>query len=818
MLGKNKKRKKNKKEINEDKYKTKVFKNIEEEPLGEKEVLFRKAKKKNKKSVKIKIKKFFIIITCVIILVIGIWLGLKTHTWNKLMADMVSNENSIVLDVDGNTIAKLGGARKSKPISLDNMSDNLKNAYISIEDERFYSHNGIDIKRTGGAIFSYIFSSGSGSYGGSTITQQLVKNLTGDSSDSIVRKIKEWWKAIQLENFLSKDEILDGYLNIIYAGPNIYGVEAASIYYFNKSSSELTLEECAFLAGLNNSPNSYNPFTGNDNVDRIKNRTKTVLYKMLELKYIDEESYNQALAKVEVGLKFKKGDVSSSDAVYSYHTDALITEIIRDIANKYNISEVFAANYINMAGLTIQSTQDSKVQTQIEVECKKSKYSIASKNGGNSSQAAMVVIDHKTGNVVGCVGGLGEKTEVRPLNRATQAIRQTGSAIKPLAVLIPGINKRIITAATILDDTRKNFADGYHPTNYEGIELGKITVRRALESSQNIPFVEMMEEVKPKNSIKYLERMGITTLTEGDNNLALALGGISEGISPLEMAGAYATIANDGKYIEPTFYIEISNKSEKVIVKSKQKEKRVFSKEVAYILKNLLTEPVEGSHGTATYCKIPGMDVAAKTGTSDNDYDRWLCGFTAYYTAVTWYGYDQNETIVYNGKNPSGIIWANVMIKIHNNLKNASFEKPSAMSSATICAETGQKANTGCTNTYTEYFLWFTVPGTCSKHNSKSSNNTNNNKSNNTNNNKVQVLPESQDIEIEEKPKNENTNTNNQNNSNTNKVETNTNSNTNTNNTNNNSTNTSTEEDNEPTNTTTNTVTNTVDNINDLQN
>ena len=308
-----------------------------------------------------------------------------------------------------------------------------------------------------------------------------------------------------------------------------------------------------------------------------------------------------------------------------------------------------------MAGLTINSTQEDKVQNQLETEFQKSKYSLASKAGGDSSQAAMVVIDHKTGNVVGCVGGLGKKTKSRSLNRATQSVRQTGSAIKPIAVLAPAIDKKIITAASIYDDTPKNFEGGYHPVDYSK-PLGKITVRRAVESSQNIPFVEIMEELKPSNSINYLKKMGITSLTKKDETLSLALGGLEKGISPLEMAAAYATIANDGEYIEPKFYTTILNKSGDVIVESKQEKRRVFSKEVAYILKSLLKEPVEGKNGTATYCAINGIDVAAKTGTTDENYDRWLCGFTPYYTAATWYGFDQNETINFNNRNPARTI------------------------------------------------------------------------------------------------------------------------------------------------------------------
>ncbi len=751
--------------------------------------------KKSKKPIKKrKLKKVIISILLIIILITGISLGISAHQWKTLAKEMIANQNSIVVDIDQKEIAKLGCERKTEPISASSIPENLKNAYISIEDERFYSHGGIDVKRTGGAIVSYITHFGKSSYGGSTITQQLVKNLTGDSTDSITRKVKEWWKAWQLETCLSKEEILSAYLNIIYVGPNMYGVEVGAKYYFNKSAKDLNLEECAFLAGINHSPNSYNPFEDKDNKEKIEKRTKIVLSKMQELKYINEEQYNEAINKVDNGLKFRKGEIKSEDAIYSYHTDALILEITKEIAKKYNISETFATNYINMAGLTIHSTQDSDVQDKIETEFEKAKYSLKSNIGNDSSQAAMVMIDHKTGQVVGCTGGLGKKTKARSLNRATQSVRQTGSAIKPLSVLIPAIDKKIITASTIYDDTEKDFEDGYHPTDYNPA-LGKVTVRRALESSQNIPFVEIMEKIKPKTSKKYLEKMGITSLTQKDEKLVLALGGLERGISPLEMAGAYSMIANDGEYIEPTFYSSIDNSEGKTILKTAQKKKRVVSKEVAYIVKEMLTQPVNGTKGTATYCKISGVDVAAKTGTTDDNYDRWLCGFTPYYTAVTWYGYDINESIYYNKRNPAGLLWANVMSRVHAGLNSAKFEKPNGVSSCTICAETGKKATTGCTNTYTEYFLWLTVPSLCDKHSgSELKENTNN-----TQTNKVQEIIQgiTQDIDAEDPQEvllnnnsNKNTTINTTKNQTSNSVTTNNISNTSTNSTTTNKTNT----------------------------
>ena len=684
-----------------------------------------------------KIKKIIITVIIIIIVILAIILGISAYNWKQITTDMFLNENSVIVDSDGNVIAELGSERKKIKIENEEVPENLKNAYVSIEDERYYKHHGVDIKRTGSAIINYVIHIGNSSFGGSTITQQLVKNLTGDNSGSISRKVKEWWKAYLLECYFSKEEILDMYLNIIYVGPNIYGVGAGSQYYFSKDVQNLTLAECAFLAGINNSPNSYNPFDDEtDNTEKIKNRTITVLDKMLELEYITEDEYNTAVSEVNNGLRFRQGTVEASDGIYSYHTDALINEIIQDIADKKNITEDFATNYLYLGGLTINSTQNSSIQDETETEFNKRQYHIASREGGDPAQAAMVIIDHKTGQVLSCVGGLGEKDTARGLNRATQSTRQTGSSIKPLAVLAPGIDKKKFTAATIYADVETTFEGNYSPVNYDGY-LGEITVRKAVESSQNIPFVEMMEQIGVKTSISYLKDMGITTLTEKDESLSLALGGLDKGITPLEMAAAYATIANDGVYIEPTFYTEITNQSGKTIVEAKPESHRVFSEQVAYILKEILTQPVKGANGTATYCSISGIDVAAKTGTTDENYDRWLCGFTPYYTAATWFGYDQNETIYFNRQNPAGIIWANVMRTIHSGLANATFEKPSWIQTETICADSGCIANSGCTNTYEEYFLWGTKPDDCTKHsgNRITTNNNQNGQSEQTNQN-----------------------------------------------------------------------------------
>ena len=675
-------------------------------------------KKKSNSSFK---KRMFIIamLAIVILLVIELF---RIHTWRVLATQMLVNTPSTVVDTNGKVIANIGAEKIKEPIEGSKIPENLKNAYVSIEDQRFYKHHGVDTKRTVSAIASYIIHFGRSSFGGSSITQQLVKNMTGDDANAVSRKVTEWVRAISLEVGISKEEILDTYLNIIYVGPNIYGVQAGSKYYFNKDVTELSIAECAFLAGINHSPNSYNPFEGSDKTEKTTKRTKIVLNKMLELKYISQEAFDEAISQVDNGFNFKQGKLENqSDGVYSYHTDALVSELVETISNKKHISTKFATNYLNTAGLKIYSTQDSSIQNIMEKEFSKGKYVLKSSNDASTtSQAAMVIIDHTTGNVVGCTGGLGKKTEARSLNRAVQTSRQTGSAIKPVAILGPALQEKIITPVTTFDDSPTSFDIGkdepYSPTDYDPYQ-GVITVRRAVESSQNIPFVKMMEQLTPAKSIKYMKKLGITTLTDKDESLPLALGGLEKGMTPLETASAYAAIANDGVYISPAFYTKVENKDAKVILKAKHKKRRVFSEATCYVLKQLLTQPVIGSHGTATYCSISNMDVAAKTGTTNDNYDRWLCGFTPYYTAATWYGFDLNESINFSGKNPAGLLWAHVMNNVHSSLSGKKFEIPkSGVTSCTICSETNKLANSGCPNRYTEYFLKGTLPDMCTLH------------------------------------------------------------------------------------------------------
>ena len=705
-----------------------------------------KSKTNKKRKMNPKFKMFLKILLVIFLLLCVIGAGIVAAMMFGLFGDQfeitkeeltVGTANTIVLDKDGNEIANLSSDEKRKAVSLSEMSPYLPKAYIAIEDKRFYSHSGVDLKRTAGAILGVV--TGNSSYGGSSITQQLVKNITKDKARSgiagVVRKMKEWSKAVQVERMISKDQILELYLNIIFVGGSeLHGVELGSQYYFNKSAKDLDLAECAFLAGINNSPNAYNPYDTSLDQEKTANlrkeRTLTVLKEMKSQGMIEnEDEYNAAVAKVEAGLTFEKGYSGTSN--YSYHTDATIEQVINQVMEEKNISYDLARNYVYGSGLTIYSTEDSKVQARVEEEFAKTKYQISGKEKkpdgtlkNEHTQAGMAIIDNQTSQVVAVGGNLGEQKTAGTLNRGTHAIRQTGSSMKPIADVVPGLQEKVITAATVYDDAKTNFGGGYTPEDYNNPK-GYINIRSCIRTSQNIPMVKIMMELTPKKSIEYLKKMGITTLTEKDNyNTALSIGGLSWGISPLEMAGAYSSIANDGVYTTPIFYTKVVDSNGNTVLTPKQEKTKVVSEQNAYIARSIMKEPTL-SGGTATYCAISGMETCAKTGSTDDYVDRWLCGMTPYYTAACWFGYDNDKEplkvgkTVYSvdGRNPAGQLWSSIMKDIHKGLTSKNFNTPSTgIVTKTVCKDTGGLATKTCTNTYSEIFTTDNLPETCQGH------------------------------------------------------------------------------------------------------
>ena len=740
-----------------------------------------KSKSKNSKSKKVKFKdkhpkaaKAIRISILVFLLVAIIGSGILVGAFVGIFGDelkieesllKVGAENSTVYDADGNLIATLAGDAKRKSITLGEMSEYLPKAYVAIEDERFYEHGGIDISRTAYATVTYILNGGSSSFGGSTITQQVIKNITQDKERSslagVMRKVKEISKAIQVEQYLSKDQILELYLNLIFiGGEDINGVELGSIYYFNKSAKDLSIAECAYMAGINHSPNAYKPFkdyTGEEDgetkkaemTEKINHRTKTVLGKMLEVGYITEEQHKTAVSEVDEGLKFERGESAEATVDVSYHTAAAIEQLLDRIIAEGNedMDRDAAELLLYSSGLKIYTTQKTDIQTILEEEITNSKYITSTKymetvrdeNGkaikdekGNTkkeektqySTPTMVIMNQETGEVVAAATATGDKetrtakTKLGYFNYPVELQKQTGSSMKPLSVIVPGLSTGTITGATVYIDQPTTWGSGakpYSPKNYEvGYPRFFVTMRQAIEVSANIPHVKALSNIGTEASVDFCESIGMPRFeAEG---LSLALGGLNSGVSPTQMAAGYASIANGGTYRTPIFYTKVTDSEGNVLYEPEKTENRVMTEQVAYITSDILKQPVIS--GTATYCKIAGMDVAAKTGTTNGDLDRWLCGFTPYYTAACWYGYPVGKQVKFSGNNPAGQIWDNVMTAIHKELENKTFVEPEGIIRKTVCRVSGKLATAACgSNVYAEVFTEELVPTTaCEGH------------------------------------------------------------------------------------------------------
>lgn len=711
----------------------------EEKPLEEKDEKNgkngkNKKDKKNKKKhpklrliLRIILIVFLILIIAVIAGVIAIF---KTDKWAITKDQLLSDAGSVIYDKDGNKIASLTGNEINDKVALTDM-EKLPDAFVAIEDERFYTNNGVDWIRTAHAVLQYVLSGGKTSFGGSTITQQLVKITMNDDERSgfagIERKVREWSRAAQVEKMLTKDQILERYLNRIYLGSSngleVRGVESASKYYFNKSAKDLTLAQTAFIAGINHAPNNYNPFDSSlNNAEKIKTRTLNVIGKMHDLGKITDEEYNTAVAETNAGLAFDNGKLSNGTSGLSFHTTAAINEIATELAKQEDLSYSEAREMLIDSGYQIYTTEDTSVQSTLETEYKKSKY-IRKASNGEAGQSAMVIIESTTGYVLGEVGALGENQDTLGLNRGTNSTRQAGSSFKPLACIAPALENGTITASTLFNDVRTTFGGNYTPKNDESDGYkGIVSIRDAIRYSLNIPEVKLLSILGLNTSAQYLAKMGITVDTS-NVGLSMALGAVS--VTPLQMAAAYAMIANGGEYIEPTFYTKVVDQNGKTIIETSQTKTRVMSEQNAYIETSMLMDTISQSGGTAhTFNGYLGkMDVAGKTGTSDSAVDRWFCGFTPYYVAACWYGADdgynyngKGGTLSFGGANPASAIWFPVMKELNSSKEAKDFERPDDIVEVKICRSTGKKATDSCTDTYTEIFAKNNIPEDCDGH------------------------------------------------------------------------------------------------------
>lgn len=702
---------------------------------------------------------------------------------------------TFLYDDAGNQIRKLAAPDSNRlPVTLDQIPVDLQHAVVAIEDERFYEHNGIDVKGILRAGMKAL-TTGDFSEGASTITQQLLKNnvFTNWTSEStqlerFTRKIQEQYLAVQVEKKTDKDTILENYLNTINLGAGSYGVQAAARQYFDKDVWDLNLSECATLAGITQNPTKFNPII---NPDSNRKRRKEVLQHMLDQNYITQDQYDEALAD-DVYSRIQAAqekNSSTENTVYTYFEDELTDQIINDLMNIKGYTKKQATNLLYSGGLKVYTTQDSKIQNILDEEyadpsnypdtvqyeldyaltvtdpdgnqvnyskemlqlyfqnedpdfdllfdspedgqtyVDKYKASILANgskvlaervNFAPQPQSSMSVIDQHTGYVKALIGGRGEKTASLTLNRATDTTRQPGSTFKIVSTYAPALNEKGMTLATTFEDEPYEYPDGSPVNNATRSYNGTTTIRTAIQNSINVVAVKCLEKVTPELGLKYLDNFGFTTLAHGteadkdangnvwsDANLATALGGITRGVTNVELCASYATIANGGNYIKPIYYTKILDHNGNVLIENTAAERSVIKESTAFLLTSAMEDVVK--QGTGTACQLDNMPVAGKTGTTEAYNDLWFVGYTPYYTCAVWSGYDNNEKLPDYARNFHKALWKKVMTRIHEGLPSKEFEKPASVEKLSVCEETGLLPRAGCP-VITEYFDVGTMP------------------------------------------------------------------------------------------------------------
>ena len=602
-------------------------------------------------------------------------------------------------------LTKLHGEENRTLVSIDDIPKHVQDALISIEDERFESHHGVDWKSTAAAIFGKI--TGSSTRGGSTITQQVIKNVTGDDEVTIKRKVSEIFRALRLEKNYSKDEILETYLNTVYFGNGCYGIEAAAEGYFGKTVGELSIAEAASIVGITQFPYKYDPARGDWYREQNKERQLTVLYKMHELGKISDEEYEQA--KVEplvftwdadyvpsAGLA-SRADSASSTTYDSYFVERMFNDIVADMHEQLGYDESVAKDMLYTGGYSVYCTVDPEIQSIVEsVYADRNNLNYTSAKG-EQLQSGATIIDNTTGDIVAVAGRVGER-EGRFLLDYSTVVRQCGSAIKPLSVYAPALDAGVITPASVIDDYPVEMLNGSAwPVNAYSGYRSIMTLQDAIRNSSNPTAVRTAIKLTLPASYAFMtEKLGFTTLTNDDMTAAgaLALGGLSKGVTTREMAAAYASFANGGIYTTPRTYTEVRDHNGNVILENKTESHVAMKESTAYAMNELLKNVVR--NGTGTGANFSGMTIAGKTGSTNSNNDRYFVGYTPYYTAAVWVGYDTPTRIVASG-NPAATLWKTFMSKVHANLPNKDFDVSSdGMVSVTVCTQTGLLASSSC--------------------------------------------------------------------------------------------------------------------------
>lgn len=698
---------------------------------------------------------------------------------------------STVLDTEGNTTATLVASGANRVyVTIDEIPEDLQHAFVAIEDARFYEHNGIDVKGIIRAGVKGILSGGHFSQGASTITQQLLKNnvfttwTTDKGFAKVVRKLQEQYLAVELEKKVQdKNWILENYLNTVNLGQNSLGVQAAAMRYFNKDVSELTLSECAVIAGITQSPERLNPIS---HPEKNAERREEVLRNMEEQGYISGEEKERALAD-NVYKRIKKVNIKKteeSSQINSYFVDEVTNQVLEDLQTMLGYTKADAYKALYNSGLTIYSTQDPKIQAICDEEVNNSEnyvvqpqisfnyrlsvqkadgnienydehtmlaYYQASNTAYNINfaseeealsaieaykaeimepgdtipeggeylhytlqpQAAMTIIDQSTGEVKAIVGGRGDKVANRTLNRATDSTRQPGSTFKVLAAYAPALDGAGMTLATVEDDAPYTYANGTPLKNYDKRYRGFTDFRTAITYSINVVAVKCLTDIGVDNSYSYLEDFGFTTLKDSDRVQSLALGGLTNGVTNLELTAAYATIANQGTYIKPRFYTKILDHEGNVLIDNTAQTKSVLKETTAWLLTDAMKDVI--TIGTGKLCNFEGMTLAGKSGTTTKSRDALFAGYSPYYTCVVWGGFDDNtpQTTTSYAK----LIWKAVMQRLHEGLEDKDFAMPDGIVTCSVCKKSGKLAKNGLCNcdprgsqVTTEYFAAGTEP------------------------------------------------------------------------------------------------------------
>ncbi len=672
--------------------------------------MFSKTKKRRKQQSKGSLLRFvwtFILIA----LVTGAMLSVLVATYIKtvIMPDVDLNLTDFSLNLtttlyyednetgEQDTLQQLHGSENRIWISYDEIPQNLVHSAIAIEDKRFEQHEGVDWIRTVKGVLNMF--TGQDIQGGSTITQQLIKNLTTEDQVTVKRKIREIFRALEFEKNYSKTEILEWYLNYIYLGEGCNGVYTASYAYFDKHVSELSLAECASLIGITNNPSLYNPYR---NPEGNKSRQESILWQMQNQGYITEVEYEEA---VNEELVFKRGeDAEKRNTAYNWYVEAVIDEVIADLQREYNLSNQAAANMVYSGGLQIYTCVDLDVQNAIdEIYGNRSNLDYQSPTG-QMLQSAITIIDNETGHVVGLAGAVGEKTGSRSWNRATRTVRPPGSAIKPLSVYGPALEMGRITPITIIEDSPYQ---GGWPVNSYGEYRMEMPMMEAMRISCNTVAVKILANmVTPQVSYDFMSQKFhidlVQSRTVGDTQYSdialapLALGGLTDGMSTYDMAAAYAVFPRGGIYYSPQTYTKVYDSDGNILLEKTQIREAVLKAKTTFYMNEMLENVV--MYGTGRAANFSGMTIAGKTGTTSSRKDLWFAGYTPYYSAAVWTGYDRQEAVHNVSGNPSARLFKQVMQKVHEGLAFKKFTVPDANSLVTVsyCSVSGLLSNEYC--------------------------------------------------------------------------------------------------------------------------